>query len=363
MRARLILCAAATLAACSPDAVPLASPGVPVRTVVAESAPHRERHAFTGDVVAACSLRPGFARGGTVTEVSVDVGDAVAEGDELARIDAALLEADRDAAAASVRAARSRLELARSESERRGALGDRGFAAQAALDAARTGLDAARAGLASARAELDASEDALDRAVLVAPEGGVVTARRIEPGELVPPGAPVLDIAADGALRARFDVPEAVLLEPLDTASIRLALVEAPDVRATGRVERVLPAVDPDTGTVRVWTTVEGATGPLPLGAAVDGSIESVGRPSVRVPGSALDAVGGRPAVWVVDPASRVPAARTVDVLDYTDGFAVLSDGVEPGAEIVSEGVHFLKPGIAVDVAVDVVGAGEGEGE
>jgi len=284
-----------------------------------------------------------------VLTVSVEVRDAGAAGGELAGVEARGVQSGRAAAQAKVRAAESRLQLARSESTRQRALGKAGYASRAALDAANTGSDAAEAALASAQADLAASEDALEQAMLLAPDDGVVTERLVEPGELAQPGQPVLGIAVDGALRARFDVAEAVLLEDLALDFIRLELVRDRSVHAGGRVQRISPAVDPQRGTVRVWTTIETAGNPLPLGAAVEGRIDSRPRIAYRVPFTALDSVSGRTAVWVIDPDDGVPSPRPVELLDHVDGSAIVADGLESGDEIVVEAVHRLAPGVAVE--------------
>jgi len=345
----IVLASCALLIGCSVEPPPAGRSVIPVRSATVARQEYVVRHVVTGDVVAARESRPGFARGGTVLEVSVDVGDVVSAGDELARVDATLAQAERAAAQAAVRAAESRLQLARSESARQRALGEDGYASGAALDSASTGSDAAEAALASARAELAASEDALEQTVLLAPDDGVVTERLSEPGALARPGQPVLGIAVDGALQARFDVAEAVLLEDLALDSIRLELVRDRSVHASGRVQRVSPAVDPHSGTVRVWTTLEAASERLPLGAAVEGSLVSRARDVFLVPSTALDTLGDRPALWVIDPDTGVPAPRAVELLDHVDGRSIVTEGLQPGERIVVAPVNRLASGVAVE--------------
>lgn len=140
----------------------------------------------------------------------VEVGDRVAAGDLLARLD------DREyvLAARAAEAAAEELDVRLTQSERdldrvqrlvdaRAATTEeleRTAAAAAALLAAR---DAAEARVAETRRLVEES-------VLRAPFAGTVTAVAVEPGEWVSPGSPVVEIAGDGAVEVLVEAPESV---------------------------------------------------------------------------------------------------------------------------------------------------------
>jgi RND family efflux transporter MFP subunit len=111
-----------------------------------------------------------FSSSGTITQVAVSVGDTVQKGDELARIDATSLKAQRDAAAAQVTAAKSQL------SEDSG-----GTSTQLASD---------EAALASAQSDLAEAEDAVAAATITAPFSGTVSAVGFEVGDQVGSSTP-----------------------------------------------------------------------------------------------------------------------------------------------------------------------------
>ena len=108
-----------------------------------------------------------FSSSGSVTEVAVAVGDKVAKGDVLARIDSTSLSAQRDAAQAQVDAA---------ESQASGD-GDSSATQRASNDAS----------LASARSQLAEAQDALDAATLRAPFAGTVSVVGFEVGDQAGP--------------------------------------------------------------------------------------------------------------------------------------------------------------------------------
>ena len=60
---------------------------------------------------------------------------------------------------------------------------------------------------------------------------------------------------------------------------------------------------------------------------------------------SALTRSEGKPAVWLVDPASHTVSLHPVEVLRYDPASVLISQGLETGALVVSAGVHSLHPG------------------
>jgi len=188
----------------------------------------------------------GFQAPGRVLAIPVREGDAVAEGDQLATLDAREMQAAVDAAKARVEAADARLtelvrgarpqELATAEAAVRSAteradearrsadrartLFDGGAISRQAMDQASTTLEVAvaaqqqaeeqlalvregprsetisaqRALVQQARANVAQAEAAMTNTVITAPFAGLITTRHREPGEAVQPGAPVLTL-------------------------------------------------------------------------------------------------------------------------------------------------------------------------
>lgn len=188
----------------------------------------------------------GFQSPGRIDYIAVREGDRVEGGDELASLDRAELQARRRAAQAQSNAARARLEelergfraeevaqgraaLRAAEQRMNDALRDMGrtrrlyeggAVSQQVLDNHETAYELAkadyegsveqlrlletgprqeriaaqRAVLAQAEAAVAQIDATLDFAVIRAPYAGLITVRHREPGETVPPGAPVLTL-------------------------------------------------------------------------------------------------------------------------------------------------------------------------
>src|SRR5262245_49156853 len=165
---------------------------------------------------------------GQVTRLAVEEGDRVRKGQFLLQIDPvnpraaarsseasmqALLR-EQDAARASLEQAS--LDLRRAEENHRGRI-----IADAELDRARTARETAQAALSAverrveqARATLEGARDTLAKTTVVSPMDGIVTARRVEEGEVAvvgvlnQPGTVLLTISDMSVVEAEMDVDE-----------------------------------------------------------------------------------------------------------------------------------------------------------
>lgn len=225
---------------------------------------------------------------GLITRVNVRENQHVKAGDVLFTIDpatftAAVAQADAQIASAQARVtgmtaditakaaelagARDDLALARSNYEREKALMDKGFNTRARMDIASHAVASARdrigaiqaeveqaraqlaqgsqvpgvnPAIASAQADRARARIEVERTVVRAPADGVVTqVTRLQVGQMVFPGAPMLSIVRDGGARveANFKETDLARMRPGQTAEIRLDAY--PGLRLKGHVESI----------------------------------------------------------------------------------------------------------------------------
>ena len=123
-----------------------------------------------------------------VAAVLVDVGDTVRAGQPLVRLDARTLEVQARQAEASVAQARASLDLARANATRGESLVKEGLISSSDSDELRATLTKAEAQLATAEADREAARLRLGFATLTAPDAGVISARTVQPGQIVSAG-------------------------------------------------------------------------------------------------------------------------------------------------------------------------------
>ena len=259
---------------------------------------HQTTVSATGTITPKRQEDLSFAVSGEVTSVRVEAGDRVKAGEVLARIDAATLVAQRDAARSSVEAAETQLE----EDEDN--------------DASDTQLAADEASLAAARAQLADAQKSVNDATLRAPINGTVSAVNLSVGEQAGSAAP----AADGTTTADFTVLSAksfVVEATVGSSDVdRLKKGLQAEITPTGATDTVYGTVaevgtiatadDAGAATFPVTIDVTGRPKDLYAGSSADVSIIVKKVTGVlTVPSPALHAEEGETFVYVVDGEDR----------------------------------------------------------
>jgi membrane fusion protein (multidrug efflux system) len=196
---------------------------------------------------------------GIVETIVVDRGAAVTTGQVLATLDPR--EAD-----ANVREAKEDMELKKAEFDRAQAL-----AASKITSAA--DLDEKKAQYAVAVARWEKAKTLRDYTLIRAPFGGIVTEKYARIGQKVieDKNEPLFKITAVEPLLARVYLPEEELLNVKVGERVEVVAERFPDVRTTGEVQFISPAVDAASGTFQVVIRVrrEPARSVLRPGTAV----------------------------------------------------------------------------------------------
>jgi len=291
-----------------------------------------------------------------VTGVAVDEGERVAGGDVLALLDPAKVAARLEGVAADLDQARAEREAERAnrsaraasadywarELERLRRLRERDAASQSEVDEAADRLNEVRgnrdaatqrvaaltARIESLRAKRKELRHQKGDYTLVAPFDGVVTERRVDPGDQAAPGKALVRVAATDRMRLTFGVPRADRPEVAAGREVRFRL--RGETRSA-EVTRIHPALD-DARLARAEADLPAGVS-LPPGSQVRATVVLPSLPEAAlVPASALAGGEERSTVYVVrDGKAR---ARAVTVRGR-GGDRVAVSGVEPGAAVI----------------------------
>ncbi|MEM7191235.1 MAG: efflux RND transporter periplasmic adaptor subunit, partial [Pseudomonadota bacterium] len=160
----------------------------PIRSIkhmaLDQRAGQQERR-IAGVVAASASTNVAFETNGQVIELLRDVGDAVNEGDLIARLDPEPLQLAFNQSEAELARANAAAEDARRKFEQQARLRREGFATQTAFDTAEATLKDAEGAVRAAETVLDRSRRDLSKADLRAPFSGVIARRDVEQFEEV----------------------------------------------------------------------------------------------------------------------------------------------------------------------------------
>src|SRR4029077_3986126 len=114
------------------------------------------------------------------------------------------------------------------------------------------------------------------------------------------------------------------------------------NVTATGYVREISPAVDPKSSTVRVKVAIQNPPPARKPASAIDGSAATNPAREITVPCTALTATGSKPAVWIVEPKTRIASLKPVTIGAYEAGAALIKEGLPAGDRVVIDGGKLL---------------------
>jgi len=211
---------------------------------------------------------------GKVSEVLIEEGMTVSDGQVVARLDDStqraqlkLAMAQFDSARAALDETRALLKQARLDLDRISELAARQLASTAALDAARADAETLEARLASgersvtvAQRGVEVAEDQLDNTVIRAPFAGVVVTKNAQPGEMISPISAgggftrtgICTIVDMDSLEIEVDVNEAYIQRVSPGQKVTAVLDAYPDWQIPADVIAIVPTADRQKATVRV---------------------------------------------------------------------------------------------------------------
>ncbi len=245
------------------------------------------------------------------------------------------IERDRDAALASLEAARDDIQ-----------------AAQASLDQAEAFLEQSQASANATR------EDLLDKTV-TAPIAGMVGDIPVELGDYVQPGGTLTTITQNEVLELEVDIPAEQIDEIQLGMPVEVLAFGGDTPVAEGSLSFISPQTDAATQTVLAKARFENLAGRLQDNQRVDVRLILDERPGLLVPANAVTRLGGQSFVYVAVDApppeegqppieGQVAQLRPVTLGGMQGNSFQVLDGLSPGEEIVITGLLNLQDGAPI---------------
>jgi RND family efflux transporter MFP subunit len=297
---------------------------------------------FVGQIEPGADVALSFELSGRLDILLVEEGEAVEQGQVLARLDTDLLKAEEARLEAARAASVAQLVFAESRLARAMQLKKQGFTSQETLDQAQ----AARDELSNRIAEIDAALRSvsinLEKSIMIAPVSGQIATQTAETGETIQAGKQIVSLMETTRPELRVGLPLDVAAERLQAVQVELSGGKTP-----ATLKRLRPDIDPVTRTRTALFTLPAGTGALfgqTAALTLDTFVEQQG---AWVPLDALQS--GKGSVWtvlaVVDDRLR---RATVELLHVDGDRAYVHGSFEDGAEIVISGAHRVVPGQTV---------------
>jgi len=352
--------------------------GIPVRTALAREASgdgiERTVLNASGYVTAQRQATVSSKVTGKVTEVLIEEGMRVKEGQVLARLDDTNVKTSLDLAQAQLVSAtnalaetRVRITEADQELQRQSGLLKSKIATQADYDHAEASFLALKAKLNQQQADVVVAEkqvaywvQQLDDTVIRAPFSGIVTSKNAQPGEMISPISAgggftrtgICTIVDMASLEIEIDVNESYINRVAAGQPVEATLDAYPEWKIPSKVIAIIPTADRQKSTVKVRVGFDKLDPRILPEMSVKvafreagGSGPVAGR-TVIVPKGSVRQEGGRDVVLVVQNGKAERRAVTVSMTRSEE--TVISAGVGAGERVVVDGPAGLADGAAV---------------
>jgi RND family efflux transporter MFP subunit len=312
---------------------------------------------------------------GRLDAVQVQLGDRVARGQQVAKVEDRELreqvnqsKANIEVNKATVVSRENDLRVAESALERAKASFERGLISQQALEdaearhsAAVSQVQVAKAQLSSTQARLDELEINLANTVLTAPMDGVVSKRNLDPGAFAGTNTAVVALVDISAVRLIANLVERDFkrVEPGGQATVEVDAF--PGERFDGRVSRVAPVFDPATRTATMEIQIPNPGFRLKPGMYARVRLTADRKQNaLTVPRNAIVDISGRRGVYTVD--GEVARFQPVQTGLADENFIEVTDGVQEGMRLVTVGALALRDGDRISV-IGAAGRGGSRGD
>lgn len=285
---------------------------------------------------------------GRVLELPARLGQTVAKGQVLARLDAVIAQARLDQAEAQAEQAAAALELTETDAARTADLHAQGATTDRDKDASAIQLRSAKAQLQAAQASVTLARRAVEDTAIRAPFAGAVSGVHLEVGAVIAPGTPAFGLVdlSEGLVSAGISGREVPLVEEGQPVLVRVPSLG--ERTFEGSVRAVAPASNPQTRTWPVEVAIPNPDGELRGGMVARVEIVVGERQGVLVPDGAI--VEGTQGAKLFVVQGDVAVQRAVSLGRSADGEVEVRTGVSAGELVAVLGSQRLSDGASVSV-------------
>ncbi len=289
---------------------------------------------------------------GSVIETAVKVGDVVAAGQIIVRLDARNAVLDMSQAQAALQQAEAQAQNARVEAERHAVLVKSGDISRSTYERMTTQLLTADAVVAQARVRVASATKNVDDAKIKAPFAGHVSARPVAVGEWVTTATKVVTILRIRPIKLQLQVPESDAAKLGRGMAVRAEVPAHPGVAFEGTVSARNVALDPNSRAMTIDVQFANTDGRLMPGMFGTAEIHlPATERAVYVPTAAVATIanGQSSAVYVIE--GTTAHVRVVQTGEAQGDMVRVLAGIDGGAVVATSRLNELFDGVRVRVA------------
>lgn len=315
-----------------------------VTTIVAEREQWPATMTIIGTMEAVQGVTVSADLPGTVARINFDSGKWVKAGDVLVELDTR----------------QERAQLASLEAQRDLAQLNFGRMQQLAREGVISRMDYDRSTAEQRQTEANVAEirATIERKTIRAPFSGILGIRKVNLGQYLAGGGPVVTLQSLNPIYVNVGVPQQAGGQVRVGRSLRVTTDELAGQVFSGRVTAIDSVVDPATRNIQVQATLSNPEGKLRPGMFVQVDLAlGASHPVITLPASAISYAPYGDSVFIVtelkDPKGqsyRGVRQQFVKIEGSRGDQVGIASGVNPGDEVVTSGAFKLRNGAAVEV-------------
>ena len=310
-----------------------------------------------GTVQASNTVKIASQVDGKLERVHFTEGQYVEKGDLLAKIDPRPYQAALDQAKAKKDQDAALLVAAEKDLIRSQTLALKNYQSQQIVDQQQAKVDQLKASIAADQAAIETAQTQLDYTNIVAPIGGRIGMRLIDPGNLLraADAAAITGLVATRPAAVVFTLPARHLPDLRDASARGPVEVAAFDQDnrhqlATGTLLLIDNAIDQATATVRLKAMFANEDEALWPGSFVNARVRLETRPSALViPAVAVQRGPQGLFTWIVTD-GNVAQPRTIQVDATSGNLTIVTSGLAEGERVVTDGQYRLQTNAPVSI-------------
>jgi RND family efflux transporter MFP subunit len=286
-----------------------------------------------------------------VLQVLKENGDPVKKGDVLVKLDETSIRDSLMSAQEALRASSQAFDQSQRALERLKTLRQSGMTSAQALDDAEVRRNNAQSDVSAARARLVAAQQQVTRTVVRAPFDGIVSDRKVSPGDTAAIGKELLKVIDPTSMRFEGRVSSDKIAAVKVGQPVMFRVNGYGDQKFAGVVKRIDPSANDVTRQVEVLVGFANEARPRVAGLYAEGHIDAELTDALMLPESALVRDGDKTYAWKVKGTTLSRADLAMGPRDpRTGGFEVKS-GLAAGDTVLRHPNSSLKDGQKVELS------------
>jgi len=286
---------------------------------------------------------------GRITQIKVDVGDAVKQGDLLGRLDRSGIKLELDVARAEQGRVEALITNQKLVVKRLNDLKKNSFVSASDIDAAEAELRSLRKQLEVTRARVELAKYQLSKTDIRAPLAGKIDHRFVSAGDYVKDGAALFTIADTKSLRLVTVFPEPAMGQLHKGTPLKVVTAVAPALTFDAAITEIRPRVETANKGVVAYADLANPNVTRAGSSAAVWATLAVHKDSIVVPQQSLVRRPAGEVVYVIDADNRVHERKVTSGARLDRGIEI-TKGLKAGERVAVDGAGFLSDGTRVEV-------------